>query len=64
MLKQIQNTEHENFESEVEQNFTVILPGGSLKQLVDQGADINVTFENRKNYIELATDALLHVADE
>jgi len=39
MLKQIQNAECQNFERAIEQNFTVVLPGGSLKLLVDQGAE-------------------------
>ena len=48
----------------IDQNFTIVLTDGSQKDLVENGANVRVTFENRMNYIQLATHKLLHVAEQ
>jgi hypothetical protein len=47
-----------------DQDYTVVLPGGASRELVENGANLKVTFDNRMNYIDLATQYLLHVADK
>ena len=48
----------------IDQNFTIVLTDGSQRELIENGANVKVTFENRKNYIQLATNKLLHIADQ
>ena len=64
MLEVIRKADCENFDLQVtDQDFTVVLPDGTKRELVENGANLKVTFENRLNYIELASQYLLHVAD-
>jgi len=49
---------------EVDQNFSVVLPDGSSKNLLEEEVETRVTFANRDSYVNLATQALLHIADK
>jgi hypothetical protein len=52
------------FEYAVDECFKVVPRNGIECQLVEDGANIKVTAENRDEYIRLATQAYLHVADK
>lgn len=47
-----------------ELTFIVRLSDGSDKELIDNGSNIKVTYENRLQYVKLATEALLNVASK
>ena len=63
MLDQIRKVKREEFDQTIDENFTIVLLDGTTVDLVKNGALQKVTYDNRMEYIELATQKLLHVAD-
>jgi len=49
----------ENFSSIIFENFTTTLSDGSKVALIEDGASVDVTFENRLQYVELVTEKRL-----
>ena len=64
MLHQIRNVQEESFFEGFDQNFSIVLPNGSSKDLIEDGAETKVTFETKDSYVNLAIQALLHTADK
>ena len=63
-LDKIREVEPEMFENAVDECFKVVPRNGIECQLLENGANIKVTVENRDEYVRLATQAYLHVADK